>query len=115
MARINGVGALKLEKYGAAFLAVITGEAAAPVHPARRALAGRDGGAIFDRLMAAQQDLMRGDDGTGKYLSVTHATLRKIAERRPASLHDMSLIAGMGERQVDRFGEAFLEVLREAG
>jgi hypothetical protein len=39
-ARIGGVGAAKLERYGAAFLAVISGEAAAPAHPARRKLAG---------------------------------------------------------------------------
>jgi ATP-dependent DNA helicase RecQ len=42
-ARIGGVGAAKLERYGAAFLAVISGEAAAPAHPARRKLAGRRG------------------------------------------------------------------------
>ena len=115
MARISGVGATKLERYGTAFLQVITGDAPEPVHPARRALAGRDAGDVFDRLMEVQQDLMRGDDGTGKYLSVTHSTLRKIAERKPTSLHDISRIAGMGDKQVDRFAEAFLEVLREAG
>ncbi|QXT39782.1 DNA helicase RecQ [Gymnodinialimonas ceratoperidinii] len=115
MARISGVGATKLERYGTAFLQVITGDAPEPVHPARRALAGRDAGDVFDRLMEVQQDLMRGDDGTGKYLSVTHSTLRKIAERKPASVHDLSRIAGMGEKQIDRFGDAFLDVLREAG
>ena len=113
MACISGVGATKLERYGNAFLAVITGEAAEIVHPDRRALAGRDAGEVFDRLMAVQQDLMRGDDGTGKYLSVTHSTLRKIAERRPGSLADMARIAGMGEQKVDRFGVAFLEAIRE--
>ncbi len=64
--------------------------------------------------MKVQQDLMRGDDGTGKYLSITHSTLRRIAERKPGSLSDMARIAGMGDKQVDRFGEAFLEVLQEA-
>ncbi|WP_224816886.1 DNA helicase RecQ [Hasllibacter sp. MH4015] len=115
MARISGVGATKLERYGAAFLQVITGDAPDPLHPARRALAGREAGDVFDRLMEVQQELMRGDDGAGKYLSVTHSTLRKIAERKPGSLDDMARINGMGDRQVDRFGEAFLDVLREAG
>jgi len=113
MARISGVGATKLERYGNAFLSVITGEVAEVVHPDRRALAGRDAGEVFDRLMAVQQDLTRGDDGTGKYLSVTHSTLRKIAERRPETLADMARIAGMGEQKVDRFGVAFLEAIRE--
>ena len=39
MARIGGVGAKKLERYGDTFLEVITGEVEA-VHPARRKLAG---------------------------------------------------------------------------
>ncbi len=115
MARISGVGATKLERYGAAFLEVITGDAPEPVHPARRALAGRDAGDVFDRLMEASQELMRGDDGTGKYLSVTHSTLRKIAERKPDSLEALARINGMSDQKADRFGEAFLDVLREAG
>ena len=50
MARVGGVGAKKLESYGAAFLEVIAGEAPEPMHPARRALAGRGAGALYDRL-----------------------------------------------------------------
>jgi ATP-dependent DNA helicase RecQ len=115
MARVSGVGATKLARYGDAFLAIVTGAAAEAVHPMRRAIAGRDEAQIFDRLMQAQQDLMRGDDGTGKFLSVTHSTLRKIAERKPASLSDLERIAGMGEQKLDRFGAAFLDILREAG
>ena len=65
MARISGVGAKKLESYGAAFLGVIAGEVA-PMHPARRALAGRASGDLFDRLSEAQGRLSRGEDGTGK-------------------------------------------------
>ena len=114
MARITGVGATKLEKYGAAFLEVITGAETAPLHPARRALAGRDAGDIFDALMEASQDLQRGSCGTEKYLSLTHSTLRKIAERRPQSLGDLHGINGMGERQIDRFGETNLEIIRES-
>ncbi len=115
MARISGVGATKLERYGDAFLQVITGDAPDPVHPARRALAGREAGDVFDRLMEASQELMRGDDGTGKYLSIPHSTLRKIAERKPDSLDAMARINGMSDQKVDRFGEVFLDVLREAG
>ena len=36
MAGITGVGATKLERYGATFLSVLTGETPDPVHPARR-------------------------------------------------------------------------------
>jgi len=117
MARITGVGAKKLESFGAIFLSVILGaEDALPEtpHPARMRLAGKPEGHVFDRLADAQVQLSRGEDGTGKYLSCTHSTLRLIAERRPATLSELERIQGMGEQKVERFGEAFLQVLREA-
>jgi len=113
MAGITGVGAKKLESYGAEFLAVIVG-AAETLHPQRMRLAGREEGVVFDRLADAQLALSRGEDGTGKYLSVTHSTLRLIAERRPSTLGELQRIQGMGDQKVERFGEAFLSVLREA-
>ncbi|ESW59347.1 MAG: ATP-dependent DNA helicase RecQ [Rhodobacter sp. CACIA14H1] len=113
MAGITGVGAKKLESYGAEFLAVIVG-AAEQLHPQRMRLAGREEGVVFDRLADAQLALSRGEDGTGKYLSVTHSTLRLIAERRPSTLTELQRIQGMGDQKVERFGEAFLSVLREA-
>jgi len=112
MMGITGVGTKKLESYGAAFLAVITGSAPDPVHPARRKLAGRDAGAVFDRLTEVQLDLSRGPDGTGKPLSCTLSTLRHIAEKRPSTLAELEQISGMGAQKVERFGEAFLDVLR---
>jgi ATP-dependent DNA helicase RecQ len=112
MAGITGVGARKLESYGAAFLEVITG-AAEGVHPARLRLVGRPEGAVFDRLAEVQLQLARGEDGTGKYLTCTNSTLRQIAERRPSTLSELAAIPGMGEQKIDRFGPAFLAVLGE--
>ncbi|WP_309663862.1 DNA helicase RecQ [Tabrizicola sp.] len=112
MAGITGVGAKKLESYGAVFLEVITG-GSAPLHPARMRLVGTPEGAVFDRLAEVQLALARGTDGTGKHLSCTNATLRQIAERRPSTLAELDRIQGMGELKIERFGEAFLEVLRD--
>jgi ATP-dependent DNA helicase RecQ len=112
MAGITGIGAKKLESYGAAFLEVITG-AAESLHPARMRLVGRPEGAVFDRLAEVQLELSRGEDGTGKYLTCTHSTLRQIAERRPSTLGELQAIQGMGELKLERFGEAFLAVLRD--
>jgi ATP-dependent DNA helicase RecQ len=113
MAGITGVGARKLQSYGAAFLKVITG-AAEEMHPARMRLVGRPEGLLFDRLAEVQLDLARGADGTGKYLSCSHSTLRAIAERRPSTRAELAAIQGMGEQKLERFGVAFLAVLREA-
>jgi len=112
---ITGVGAAKLERYGAAFLEILTGAPAAPAHPARMKLAGRPGGAAFDRLQAAQAALARGPDGRGKYLSCTASTLAKIAEARPRDLAALERIQGMGPQKAERFGRAFLAALAEDG
>jgi ATP-dependent DNA helicase RecQ len=114
MAGITGVGAKKLESHGATFLEVITGARADAIHPARRKLAGRDAGVLFDRLYAAQADLCRGEDGTGKFLTFPNTTLRRIAEQRPATLADLGRIAGVDPQKADRFGAAFLAVVNES-
>ncbi len=113
MMDITGVGAKKLESYGRAFLSVILGAEPAAMHPARRRLAGREAGAIYDRLADAQLRLARGEDGTGKLMSLTPAALRRIAEARPATLSELDRVGDLGPQKLDRFGRAFLEILQE--
>ena len=109
---IPGVGVSKLERFGPTFLAVITGSAPPPVHPARRRLAGQPEATLFDRLHDAQLALARGAGGTEKHLSCTNRTLALIAEQRPSTLAALERIQGMGPLTVERFGEAFLDILR---
>ena len=111
MARINGVGSKKLEKYSDAFLEVIAGDVA-EVHPARRKLAGRKAGTIYDQLLSVQAELTRGADGTEKPLSCTAAQLAKVAGLRPEDPAGMERV--LGDRRAERFGAAFLDVLRQA-
>ena len=108
MARISGVGAMKLDRYGAAFLAVITGAAPAPQHPQRRKLAGQEAGALYDALFEIARKLERGADGQDKLLTLAPATLRAISERRPATLSEMGQIRGMDPARLERFGDAVL-------
>ncbi|MEP5631403.1 MAG: DNA helicase RecQ [Tateyamaria sp.] len=112
MAQISGVGAKKLEKFGDAFLEVINGEAAA-LHPTRRKLAGQGAGAIYDQLLAVQAELSRGKDGTDKPLSCSASQLAKVAQLRNGD--DEALEQLLGDRKAERFGPAFLDVLRDAG
>ncbi len=115
MRGVSGVGEKKLEKFGAIFLEVLTGVEAAPLHPARMALAGRDAGAVFDALEDAQVELARGKSGLDPYMACSKTTLRKIAEMRPGTLEDLELVPGMGAAKVARFGAAFLAALEEDG
>ncbi len=111
MARITGVGAKKLERYGDDFLAVING-ATETMHPSRRKLAGRAAGTVCDRLQQVQSDLARGDCGTEKPLSCSTALLARVAAQRPRDSGEMARL--LGTRRAERFGSAFLDVLSEA-
>ncbi|WP_323768108.1 DNA helicase RecQ [Antarctobacter sp.] len=109
MARVNGIGAKKLERYGAAFLEVLNG-AAEEVHPRRRKLAATGAGGVYDALMEAQAGLLRGQDGTQKPLSCSASLLAKLADRPPQS--ETALCALLGNKRADRFGAAFWDVLQ---
>ena len=111
MAHIGGVGAKKLEKYGETFLQIITGEAAVATHPQRRKLAGRDAGALYDRLLEVQGMLARGPDGLDKPMSCSASLLAKVASAKPSDQSAMERL--LGARKAERFGAAFLDVLSE--
>ena len=111
MARISGIGTKKLDRFGQDFLQVIVGEAV-HMHPQRRKLAGRQNGVVFDRLLAVQANLARGESGIEKPLSCSAGLLAKVAKlpgSNPEALKQL-----LGEKRYQRFGEAFLEVLLES-
>ncbi len=111
MAKIGGVGAKKLERYGDAFLQVINGETA-QLHPTRRKLAGREAGALYDQLLEVQADLARGEGGIDRPLSCSASLLAKVASCRPKDEGEMTRL--LGAKRAERFGPAFLDVLRLA-
>ena len=113
MARISGIGAKKLASYGDAFLKVLTGDTGPGMHPSRRGLAGKPTGDLYDALLAAQADLARGETGFDKPMSCSAAQLAKVAQLHPADQSDLTRL--LGERKAERFGPAFLDVLRQAG
>ena len=112
MSAISGVGAKKLDRFGAAFLEVIRGEATPAPHPSRRKLAGQQSGALFDLLEAEQLRLSRGEGGLDAFMTCSGGTLAKIADQRPRDLDALGRIAGMGRAKLERFGKAFLDVIR---
>ncbi|QIE55363.1 DNA helicase RecQ [Pikeienuella piscinae] len=113
-AACHGVGAQKLARYGAAFLAAINETAEEPAHPARRRAATNGDGALFAALEEAQIALSRGVEGRDKFLACTRPTLAKIAEARPRSLEALAQISGVGPQKSDRFGAVFLSIISSA-
>lgn len=53
-----------------------------------------------------------GESGFDTYLNCTNSTVAKIAQHRPGDLSELESIQGMGAKKVERFGNAFLAILR---
>ena len=111
MMLINGIGAKKLDKFGAAFLKVINGGDTANPHPVRKRMTGQPDGQVFDRLDDGQRDLMRGVSGLDPFMSCNSTTLARIAECKPRTLDELEAIPGVGAQKTARFGARFLEIL----
>ncbi|WP_312678010.1 HRDC domain-containing protein, partial [Microbacterium sp.] len=105
--------------------AVLRGEAAVPL---RRDVLGRGGGSTRAKKAAATDAVAEGDrdlfealrawragvakeQGVPAYIVFGDATLRALAERRPASVADLEGITGIGAKKRDAYGDAVLEVV----
>jgi ATP-dependent DNA helicase RecQ len=108
--------------------AVLRGEAPVPL---RRDVLGRAGGATRVRKTNAPDNLAQGDValfealrawravvakelGVPAYIVFGDATLRALAQRRPASLADLDGVTGIGAKKREAYGEAVLEVVATA-
>ena len=105
---LSGVGSVKLERYGKAFLEVINDEFLEQ-HPSRRRLAGKDAGKIFDKLQAIQLELMHGQHGHDKPLVCSASILAKLASSKPRAMEAVERL--LGKQKTERFGVAFLKIL----
>ena len=105
--------------------AVLKGEIEVPL---RRDVLGRGGGTARARKAAASDALAEGDrdlfeqlrawraatakeQGVPAYIVFGDATLRALAEHRPASLADLDGITGIGAKKREAYGEAVLAVI----
>ena len=100
---------------------VCTGEdllaGAAPV-ASPQARSGADGSATDSPLFESLRSLRRrlaDERGVPAYVVFSDATLAAMAERRPVSEAEMLAIPGVGPVKLERYGEAFLEVLGSEG
>ncbi|HEX8383222.1 MAG TPA: DNA helicase RecQ [Sphingomonas sp.] len=68
---------------------------------------------LFERLRERRRDLAKAA-GVPPYVIFHDSVLRDIAARRPASRAELAVLSGIGARKLDAYGDAFLEVVREA-
>ncbi|MGB0497330.1 MAG: DNA helicase RecQ [Rubricella sp.] len=114
MARIPGVGAKKLDRYGRIFLEALNGAPVDAPHPARAKLTGREGASLYDRIEAVARDLAYGETGTEKLLTLSPPLIGRIAKARPTTPAALERVRGMDAPRMERFGQAILAVVSEA-
>lgn len=68
---------------------------------------------LFERLRAVRKRLADAE-GVPAYIVFSDAVLRGMAERIPRTRPELLLVSGVGPVKLERYGDAFLEVLREA-
>ncbi len=67
---------------------------------------------LFDALRARRLELAH-EQGVPPYVIFHDRTLKSLAEHRPLSPEQMLEISGIGQAKLDRYGEAFLDVIAE--
>ncbi len=65
-------------------------------------------------LLKAKRTELAREQGVPPYLIFHDSTLLEILNRHPTTLAEMSLISGVGQAKLDRYGNEFLEVLEDA-
>ena len=69
---------------------------------------------VFEALRARRRDLAKGA-GVPPYVIFHDSTLREMAQLKPTTIRALSQVSGVGTAKLERYGEAFVEVLREHG
>jgi len=67
---------------------------------------------LFERLRALRKRLADAE-GVPAYIVFSDASLRGMAEHVPTSRTELLTVSGVGPVKLERYGDAFLEVLRE--
>ena len=71
------------------------------------------GDPLFEALRAKRREIAQ-ETGLPPYVIFHDSVLRDMALLRPASIAAMGNISGIGARKLDAYGDAFLQVIREA-
>ena len=68
---------------------------------------------LFEALRNRRRELAQ-DAGVPPYVIFHDSVLRDIAAQRPSSRAQLAMLSGIGARKLDAYGDAFLQVVREA-
>jgi len=68
---------------------------------------------LFELLREQRMELAK-EQGVPPYIIFHDSTLEEMAKTRPADLEAMRYIPGVGEKKLDKFGNAFLSVIKSS-
>ena len=68
---------------------------------------------LFEALRSRRRELAQ-EAGVPPYVIFHDSTLRDMAAQRPTSRAALATLSGIGARKLDAYGDAFLQVIREA-
>jgi ATP-dependent DNA helicase RecQ len=105
--------------FGPAAKPILKGEATLelvlPPKRARRARANREanpeGDPLFDALRACRRDLATAA-GVPPYVIFHDSTLREMATVKPTTLPALARVSGVGAAKLEKYGQAFVDVVR---
>jgi len=80
---------------------------------AREAFAGANDDPLWQALKAKRLELAR-EQGVPPYVIFHDSTLLEILNQKPQTLNEMGRISGIGKAKLEKYGDAFLEVLEDA-
>ena len=69
---------------------------------------------LFEALRERRRTLAK-EAGVPPYVIFHDSVLRDMAARRPGSRAELGVLSGIGARKLDAYGDAFLQVIRDAG
>ncbi|OAH47023.1 ATP-dependent DNA helicase RecQ [Sphingobium yanoikuyae] len=69
------------------------------------------GDPLFDALRTCRRELAQ-EAGVPPYVIFHDSTLREMAEQRPATIHELGMVSGVGQKKLDAYGDAFLAAIR---
>jgi ATP-dependent DNA helicase RecQ len=72
------------------------------------------GAALYEALKAERSRLAK-EQAVPAYVVFHDSTLADMAARKPRTPDDLALISGVGQRKIEKYGAAFLAVVREHG
>ncbi len=93
---------------------VRVGESVKParVRKGSKTVAGNAGDPLFESLRTLRKRLAD-EAGMPPYIVFNDASLWDMVQRQPTTLEEFSTIVGVGQAKLDRYGEHFVELIRE--